>query len=98
MRGCDLLICIEPTRGVDVGAKVEIYRQLEGLARDGAAVLVVSTDLPEMLGLSDRIVVLWRGHGAGRARPAQRRPSRICCSRCRAVSQGEQRGLLEAVG
>ena len=50
MRGCDLLVCIEPTRGVDVGAKVEIYRQLEALARGGAGILVVSTDLPEVLG------------------------------------------------
>ena len=68
MHGCELLVCIEPTRGVDVGAKIEIYRQLEGLARNGAGVLVVSTDLPEILGLSDRVVVLWTGHDPGRAR------------------------------
>jgi len=61
MRGCDLLVCIEPTRGVDVGAKAEIYRQLEGLAREGTAVLVVSTDLPEVLGISDRVLVMHRG-------------------------------------
>jgi ABC-type sugar transport system ATPase subunit len=61
MRGCALLICIEPTRGVDVGAKVEIYRQLEALAASGAAVVVVSTDLPEILGISDRVLVFYRG-------------------------------------
>jgi len=61
LRGTRLLVCIEPTRGVDVGAKIEIYRQLEALARDGAGVLVVSTDLPEVLGLSDRVLVVYRG-------------------------------------
>jgi ABC-type sugar transport system ATPase subunit len=61
MRGCDLLVCIEPTRGVDVGAKLEIHRQLERLAQDGAGVLVVSTDLTEVLSLSDRVLVMYRG-------------------------------------
>jgi ABC-type sugar transport system ATPase subunit len=61
MRGCALLVCIEPTRGVDVGAKAEIYRELEGLARDGAGILVVSTDLPEVLGICDRVLVMFRG-------------------------------------
>jgi ABC-type sugar transport system ATPase subunit len=61
MRRCDLLVTLEPTRGVDVGAKLEIYRQLEELARQGAGVLVVSTDIPEIMGLSDRIVVLYQG-------------------------------------
>ncbi|CAN5753035.1 sugar ABC transporter ATP-binding protein [soil metagenome] len=61
MRGCSLLVCLEPTRGVDVGAKAEIYRELEGLARDGTGILVVSTDLPEVLGICDRILVMFRG-------------------------------------
>ncbi len=61
MRGCDVLVLIEPTRGVDVGAKLEIYRQLEGLAGSGAGVVVVSTDIPEIMSLSDRIVVLHGG-------------------------------------
>jgi ABC-type sugar transport system ATPase subunit len=61
LRGCDLLVCIEPTRGVDVGAKAEIYKQLHQLAMSGAAILVVSTDLPEVLSISDRILVVYRG-------------------------------------
>jgi ABC-type sugar transport system ATPase subunit len=61
LRRCDILVCIEPTRGVDVGAKLEIYRQLESLARAGAGVVVVSTELPEIMSLVDRIVVLYRG-------------------------------------
>ncbi|CAN5523373.1 sugar ABC transporter ATP-binding protein [soil metagenome] len=61
MRGCSLLVCLEPTRGVDVGAKAEIYRELEGLARDGTGILVASTDLPDVLGICDRILVMFRG-------------------------------------
>jgi ABC-type sugar transport system ATPase subunit len=61
MRRAELLVLIEPTRGVDVGAKLEIYRELEELARRGAGILVVSTDVPEAMALSDRIAVLYHG-------------------------------------
>jgi ribose transport system ATP-binding protein len=61
MRRADVLVLIEPTRGVDVGAKLEIYRQLEELARNGAGIVVVSTDIAETMGLSDRIAVLYEG-------------------------------------
>jgi ABC-type sugar transport system ATPase subunit len=64
MRRAEVLVLIEPTRGVDVGAKLEIYRELEELARRGAAVLVVSTDIPETMALSDRVVVLYHGRVA----------------------------------
>ena len=60
-----LLILDEPTRGVDVGAKAEIYHIIDELAKDGVAVLVISSDLPEVLGLSDRIVVMKNGRIAG---------------------------------
>ncbi|MER7842330.1 sugar ABC transporter ATP-binding protein [Kitasatospora sp. NPDC096077] len=60
-----LLILDEPTRGVDIGAKAEIYRIIADLARDGVAVLVVSSELPEVLGLADRIVVLQNGRVTG---------------------------------
>jgi ABC-type sugar transport system ATPase subunit len=65
MRRADVLVLIEPTRGVDVGAKLEIYRELEELARRGAAVLVVSTDILETMALSDRVAVLYQGRIAG---------------------------------
>jgi ribose transport system ATP-binding protein len=65
MRRADVLVLIEPTRGVDVGAKLEIYRELEELARRGAAVLVVSTDILETMALSDRVAVLYQGRVAG---------------------------------
>ncbi|MFQ6395730.1 sugar ABC transporter ATP-binding protein [Nocardia sp. KC 131] len=60
-----VLILDEPTRGVDVGAKVEIYHVIEELAESGVAVLVISSELPEVLGLADRIVVMQHGHVTG---------------------------------
>jgi rhamnose transport system ATP-binding protein len=56
-----LLILDEPTQGVDVGAKSEIHRIIRALAKDGLAVLMISSDLPEILGMSDRIAVMRSG-------------------------------------
>ncbi len=56
-----LLILDEPTQGVDVGAKSEIHKIIRGLAKDGLAVLMISSDLPEVLGMSDRIAVMRGG-------------------------------------
>ena len=61
MRQADVLILDEPTRGVDIGAKSEIYDAINALAQAGRAVLVVSSDLPEVLGISDRILVMSGG-------------------------------------
>ncbi|MBE7210053.1 MAG: sugar ABC transporter ATP-binding protein [Gluconacetobacter diazotrophicus] len=60
-----VIILDEPTRGIDVGAKAEIYALLGGLAAKGRAILVVSSELPELMHLCDRIVVLSRGRMAG---------------------------------
>jgi len=57
----DLLILDEPTVGVDIGAKTEIYRLIGELASQGAAILILSSDLLELLGLTDRILVFYRG-------------------------------------
>ena len=65
----EVLLLDEPTRGVDVGAKVEIYRLLGELAAQGKALLVVSSYFPELLGVCDRIAVMHRGR-LGAARPA----------------------------
>jgi inositol transport system ATP-binding protein len=60
-----VLIVDEPTRGVDVGAKIEIYNLLRKMAAEGVAVVMISSELPEILGMSDRIVVIREGHCAG---------------------------------
>lgn len=65
LRNPSVLIVDEPTRGVDVGAKAEIYRILRGLASAGTALLVVSSDLPEVLALAHRIVVMADGSISG---------------------------------
>jgi ABC-type sugar transport system ATPase subunit len=61
LRDPAVLVLIEPTRGVDVGAKAELYRTFEELAREGRAILIVSSDIPELLGIADRILVFVRG-------------------------------------
>ena len=60
-----LLILDEPTRGVDIGAKVEIYRIVRRLADAGVGVLMISSEMPEIVGLSDRVVVMAQGHVVG---------------------------------
>ncbi|OBZ95596.1 D-ribose transporter ATP-binding protein [Pararhizobium polonicum] len=62
-----LVILDEPTRGVDVGAKSEIYRIIDELAASGIAVIVISSDLPEIIGISDRVLVMREGRIAGEA-------------------------------
>jgi ribose transport system ATP-binding protein len=61
----DILIFDEPTRGIDVGAKVEIYQLINQLAARGAGILMISSELPEVLGMSDRILVMNQGRLAG---------------------------------
>ena len=60
-----VLIVDEPTRGVDVGAKMEIYSLLRKMASQGVAVVMISSELPEVLGMSDRVMVIREGHFAG---------------------------------
>jgi ABC-type sugar transport system ATPase subunit len=57
-----VLILDEPTRGVDIGAKMTIHSSIEKLARGGCTVLLISSDLPELVGLCDRVVVMRKGH------------------------------------
>ena len=61
VHGCRVLLLDEPTRGVDVGARAEIYALIRRLADEGAAVVVVSSEIPEVLGLSDRVLVVSEG-------------------------------------
>jgi ribose transport system ATP-binding protein len=64
-RDCDVLFFDEPTRGIDVGAKSEIYKLLRALAAQGKAIVMISSELPEILRMSDRIVVMCEGRITG---------------------------------
>jgi ribose transport system ATP-binding protein len=65
LSGARIFLFDEPTRGVDVGAKAEIYALIRGLSERGAAILFASSDLEEVLRLADRVVVMHRGRVAG---------------------------------
>jgi ABC-type sugar transport system ATPase subunit len=58
----DILILDEPTRGIDIGAKAEVYKLINELAKQGKAILMISSELPEILQLSDRVYVMCEGH------------------------------------
>ena len=61
----DILIFDEPTRGIDVGAKTEIYKLIAKLAEEGKAIIFISSEMPEILGLSDRVLVFYEGNKKG---------------------------------
>lgn len=62
---CSILILDEPTRGVDVGAKYEIYKIMRDLVKEGKAIIMVSSEMPELLGMSDRIMIMCEGKASG---------------------------------
>jgi len=72
-----VLFLDEPTRGIDVGAKQEIYAQINRLAKTGLAIVLVSSELPEVLGLSDRVLVLHEGHVTGEFSRVDASPERV---------------------
>ncbi len=72
-----VLFLDEPTRGIDVGAKQEIYAQINKLARTGLAIVLVSSELPEVLGLADRVLVLHEGHMTGEFTRAVATPEKV---------------------
>lgn len=61
----DILILDEPTRGIDVGAKFEIYTIISQLAKEGKSIIMISSEMPELLGMSDRVMVMCEGHLSG---------------------------------
>src|SRR5580693_4167032 len=76
-RDCDILFFDEPTRGIDVGAKAEIYKLLRTLADQGKAIVMISSELPEILRMSDRIVVMCEGRITGELTAAEATQERI---------------------
>jgi ribose transport system ATP-binding protein len=76
-RDCDVLFFDEPTRGIDVGAKSEIYKLLRALAEQGKAIVMISSELPEILLMSDRIVVMCEGRITGELSASEATQERI---------------------
>ena len=72
-----VLFLDEPTRGIDVGAKQEIYAEINKLAKEGMAIVLVSSELPEVLGLSDRVIVLHEGKLTGEFTRAEATPEKV---------------------
>ena len=62
MTEADVFLLEEPTRGVDVGAKAEIYQIMDELTKQGKSIILISTDLPEVIGMSDRVVIMREGY------------------------------------
>ncbi len=77
LTGPKVLFLDEPTRGIDVGAKQEIYAEINKLAKEGLAIVLVSSELPEVLGLSDRIIVLHEGRVTGEFTRTEATPEKV---------------------
>lgn len=94
LRDCEVLIFDEPTRGIDVGAKSEIYRLLNSLAEQGRAIVVISSELPELLRLAHRIAVMCEGRLTGflPGGASQEDIMRLATQRTSAVAAGADTG------
>ena len=77
LRDCDILFFDEPTRGIDVGAKAEIYKLLDSLAEQGRAIVMISSELPEILRMSHRVLVMCEGRLTGELSASQATQERI---------------------
>ena len=88
-----LLLLDEPTRGVDVGAKAEIYRLLSGLAGEGMGILMASSELPELLGMCDRIYVLRAGRVAAELKASEASQEAILEAATAVAEGGEKEAI-----
>ena len=73
----EILFLDEPTRGIDVGAKAEIYRLINRMAKDGKTIIIISSEMPELLGMCDRIMVMHEGHKMGELNAAEATQEKI---------------------
>lgn len=88
-RDCDVLIFDEPTRGIDVGAKEEIYRLLNELAERGKAIMVISSELPEVLRLSHRVVVMSEGRVTGQLNNNEADQEKVMALATQNINEGD---------
>jgi rhamnose transport system ATP-binding protein len=87
-----VLILDEPTRGVDIGAKVEVHRIISDLAASGLGIVLISSELPEVLAMSDRILVLHEGRVAAEIPRAEATEERVMFAATGQVSEGKSSG------
>ena len=73
----EILFLDEPTRGIDVGAKAEIYRRINRMAKEGKTIIMISSEMPELLGMCDRIMVMHEGHKMGELNAAEATQAKI---------------------
>lgn len=73
----EILFLDEPTRGIDVGAKAEIYRLINQMAKEGKTIIMISSEMPELLGMCDRIMVMHEGHKMGELNAAEATQAKI---------------------
>ena len=73
----EILVLDEPTRGIDVGAKAEIYRLINRMAKEGKTIIMISSEMPELLGMCDRIMVMHEGHKMGELNAAEATQEKI---------------------
>jgi len=90
LTGPKVLFLDEPTRGIDVGAKQEIYAEINKLAREGLAIVLVSSELPEVLGLSDRVLVLHEGRVTGEFTRKEATPEKVMTAATGHTTNGNQ--------
>ena len=89
--GCGLLLIDEPTRGIDIASKADIYTLIDSLAAQGVAILMVSSELPEVMRLSDRVLVMREGRVAGELSHLQVSEERILALATGANAHAEDR-------
>ena len=83
-----ILILDEPTRGIDVGTKAAVHALMSKLASEGMAILMISSELPEILGMSDRVIVMHEGHITGHLSRAEATQEKIISAATQAVTSG----------
>jgi ABC-type sugar transport system ATPase subunit len=86
-RNCEVLIFDEPTRGIDAGAKYEIYLLMNELAAQGKSILMISSELPEVLGMADRVLVMHGGRITGQLDAAKATQAQIMALAFQAPSE-----------
>ena len=83
-----ILILDEPTRGIDVGTKAAVHALMSNLAAEGIAILMISSELPEVLGMSDRIIVMHEGHMTGQFTRADATQEKIITAATQTIAAG----------